>query len=579
MKKLLSFLLAAVVLMSASVVCAGAATAATSGKCGDGVNWSYKNATLTISGTGAMYDYGNLSDNLSPWVAYKDDIKKIVVKSGVTSIGAYAFYAEKGPTSAQLPSTLTEIGGHAFQNCSNLTTINFPKSITTINARAFSECVGLTSVTFPEDSQLTKLGEYAFCSCSNLESIYLPNSLTSAGHSTVRHCQNLIDIHIPENMTTIPRYFLDNANHLTSVTIPASVTKIGEGAFSYCNLLSDVALQASVKTLDNGSFRYCFGLTSIDLSSVNTIKTAAFYACRDLTSVILNDKVKIESGAFSYCPNLDPLKITQQPKSVTVTNVGDTAALTIEATGKDLKYDWYYQNSGETEWTKSICHTATYEFPVTGARYSRRLYCVVTDRYKRTVKSTTVNVTFANPKLKITTQPTDVKAAKVGDTVTVSIGVEGEGVKYTWRYINKGASTWTESTVHKATVNVAVTDARYGRRMQCIVKDKYNRTLYSDIITLTFDTGLRITQSPVDTEVENEGDTAKLKIVAEGKGKTYTWYYRNAGATKWVKSSVTSSSYSTAMSAARDGRQVYCIVKDKYGVSVATDPVTLTIKK
>ena len=577
MKKLVSIILAAAVLLSMAVGFTVSASAATSGKCGDNVSWSYSNGTLTISGSGAMYDYGSQSGNFSPWVEHKDNIKNIVIGEGVTSIGAYAFYYEKGPISAQLPSTLTVIGGHAFQSCSNLSTVNFPKAVTAINARAFADCDALTSVIFPEDSQLTKFGEGVFEYCDGLTTAQIPDSLTSVGSGLFRYCKALVSVNIPAQLKTVPRYFVEGAA-LTSYTIPDTITKIGEGAFSYCDKLTKVILPASVKTLDHGSFRYCFGLTSIDLSSVMTIKTAAFYACRDLASVILNDKVKIESGAFSYCPNLDPLKITQQPKPVTVTNVGDTAALTIEATGKDLKYDWYYQNSGETEWTKSICHTATYEFPVTGARYGRRLYCVVTDRYMRTKKSNTVSVYFKNPGLNITQQPVNTQVAKVGDTATVSIGVEGEGVKYTWRYINKGASTWTESSVHKATVNVAVTDARYGRRMQCIVKDKYNRTLYSNIITLTFDTGLKITQQPVDTAVA-VGESAKLKIVAEGKGKTYTWYYKNAGAYYWTKSSCTSSSYSTAMTEARDGRQVYCIVTDKYSVSVESDIVTLSVTK
>ena len=60
-----------------------------SGNCGadgDNVKWSLdSDGTLTISGKGKM------ADNQS-WENYQDDIKKGVIKNGVTSIGEMAFW-------------------------------------------------------------------------------------------------------------------------------------------------------------------------------------------------------------------------------------------------------------------------------------------------------------------------------------------------------------------------------------------------------------------------------------------------------------------------------------------------------
>ena len=63
-----------------------------SGTCGKKVKWSLdEDGTLTVSGTGNMYNY-DLSNNRVPWKDYKNDINAVVIKSGVTSISDYAFW-------------------------------------------------------------------------------------------------------------------------------------------------------------------------------------------------------------------------------------------------------------------------------------------------------------------------------------------------------------------------------------------------------------------------------------------------------------------------------------------------------
>ena len=63
-----------------------------------------------------------------------------------------------------------------------------------------------------------------------------------------------------------------------------------------------------------------------------------------------------------------------------------------------------------------------------------------------------------------------------------------------------------------------------------------------------------------------------------GAELTYTWYYRNAGATAFTKTTTfTGDTYSLKMTAARSGRQVYCVIKDAAGNTVATDVVMLNV--
>ena len=51
--------------------------------------------TMTISGSGAMKDYG---DGNSPAAQKKDSVKKVVIEDGITSIGDYAFSLVRGLT-------------------------------------------------------------------------------------------------------------------------------------------------------------------------------------------------------------------------------------------------------------------------------------------------------------------------------------------------------------------------------------------------------------------------------------------------------------------------------------------------
>ena len=87
-----------------------------------------------------------------------------------------------------------------------------------------------------------------------------------------------------------------------------------------------------------------------------------------------------------------------------------------------------------------------------------------------------------------------------------------------------------------------------------------------------------ITTQPKSVTVA-KGSTAKVTVKAVGDGLTYTWYYKNAGASSFSKTtSFTGTSYSVAMNAARDGRQVYCVVTDKYGKTAKSNTVTLSME-
>ncbi|MBQ8603331.1 MAG: leucine-rich repeat protein [Oscillospiraceae bacterium] len=99
-----------------------------SGSCGDNITWRLDHTgTLTISGTGAMENYTiaydpatneNVGD--APWLVYSEYITDVVIKSGVTTIGSYAFYMCTSLESVTIPDSVTSIEKFAFDGCYSL---------------------------------------------------------------------------------------------------------------------------------------------------------------------------------------------------------------------------------------------------------------------------------------------------------------------------------------------------------------------------------------------------------------------------------------------------------------------------
>ena len=283
---------------------------AQSGSCGDDLTWELNYNTLTISGSGAMWDYGDPSEQ--PWNSYADQINEVVIGEGVTSIGNNAF-SETAMTSINISASVTSIGVGAFSGCtgltsieipssvtsigesafigSNLTSIEIPASVTSIGVEAFSDCRVLESVTFAEGSQLESIGIRAF-NGSGLTSITIPASVTSIGEYVFQDCYNLASMAVADGNTVY-----DSRNGCNAIivkatntliigcknsTIPAGVTSIGAWAF------------------------LTTGLTSIEIpASVTSIGSYAFLNCRNLATVtVYAPSCSLGEDAFANCNHL-----------------------------------------------------------------------------------------------------------------------------------------------------------------------------------------------------------------------------------------------------------------------------------
>ncbi len=108
-----------------------------SGKCGDNLYWEYASKTLTVTGTGAMYDYGVDSATASPWLLFRDSIATITFPDSMTYIGTDAFYKHPLLTEVALPDLVEEIGNSAFAGCTALSKVEIGSGIATIGENAF----------------------------------------------------------------------------------------------------------------------------------------------------------------------------------------------------------------------------------------------------------------------------------------------------------------------------------------------------------------------------------------------------------------------------------------------------------
>ena len=279
-----------------------------SGSCGENLTWTYVEniQTLTISGTGPMYDF---SPSNSPWYQYRTNIRTVNMNEGITSIGRNALRDCSELTSVAIPNSIITIGYGAFYNCRCLTSLTVPNSVTNIGAYVFYGCSGLTSVSI--SNSVREIEECTFYSCSDLISIDIPDNVTSIGTYAFWGCSALTSVTIPNSMKTIGYGAFQSCSSLTSVTIPNNLTILGDYAFSLCSGLTSVTISNGVKTIGNYTFQSCYGLTSISIpNSVITIGEGAFQSCQNLEILKLPDELQIiKKAAFKWCRVLKSITI------------------------------------------------------------------------------------------------------------------------------------------------------------------------------------------------------------------------------------------------------------------------------
>lgn len=241
------------------------------GQCGKNVLWSLHSCgTLVISGEGDMYDF---ESGGSPWYGENNLVKKIIIETGVTSVGDYSFEDCTYLTKVDMSGSVKVIGACAFSYCESIRSLVLPFGVNEIKDFAFMCCDKLEEIVFPESLKI--IGECAFDVCRSLKSVYIPASV-SCMVAPFSACYSLSSIVVDKdneyyssdsfgvlfnkNKTTLIEYPIGNKRN--SYIIPESVTDIDDGsiltsAFDCCDNLKSIAISERITYIEPNLFYYC----------------------------------------------------------------------------------------------------------------------------------------------------------------------------------------------------------------------------------------------------------------------------------------------------------------------------------
>ncbi len=286
------------------------------------------------------------------WNLHFDEIKKVIIKEGVTGISDRAFKSCKQLSEVKIADSVRNIGQEAFYGCSSLKEISIPKNVESIGYRAFGSCELLS--TFDYDAANCSHEVYWFDDNTVIKTLYIGSDVKEI--PKIRSIQTVI---FKEGITEIPREAFSGFAELTAVMLPETLTRIGNEAFNNCKSIREITIPTEVIYIGWRAFGYCTSLEVVNFNSVNcgelsyscfedspvkkinvgigvnilprllTVENVtfangavkvpdnAFSHCAKLTTVTLPDSIEtIGSHAFEYCEKLQNIELPQKLKIV-----------------------------------------------------------------------------------------------------------------------------------------------------------------------------------------------------------------------------------------------------------------------
>lgn len=441
-----------------------------SGICGDNTRWTWKNGTLTISGTGSVkgdpdhpvhqvdsdgnetetgwYSWGFAgSEDGTTGYSISSYTTSIVIEEGVTSLADGVFSSFRALTSVSMPNSLRSIGNYAFSQCEALPSVTIPEGVTEIGDNAFFLTDSLSSVKIP--GTVKTIGKDAFRAAGYKVSrltVAMEKGITTIG-DTAFAATNIYELNIPDSVKTIGEGAFQGSSKLKKVTMGDSVTKIGAGAFQSCDELTSirlsnnlteipesmlyncpkitkVTLPAKIKKIGKGAFCLCKNLKDITIPSGVTSIGPSVFAQTNISSVVIPSGVKeIDVGTFEYCDSLQKATI---PASVTLINMAAFNGC------HNLKHVYYNGTQKKWEsvkkyiWNYELVYTAKMHYmsatiPVSGITYSgaaKKPAITVKDPAGKVVSSKYYTVTWKNNKNVGTASATITFKGKYTGTIT-----------------------------------------------------------------------------------------------------------------------------------------------------------------
>ena len=277
-----------------------------SGSCGDNLNWSLTEGVLTISGSGAMWDF--TENEMAPWYELREEIQNVVLPSQLTHVGELAFYDCYRLTIVDLPDKLESIGAFAFASCEKLQMVDLGEGLHSIGKSAFYGCWELLAVRFP--NSLQSIEEQAFYDCSSLTSIVIPSGVTKLGAAAFAYCTSLVRAEIKTEIKILPEWTFFGCSKLSTLILPPTIEDVENAALRDCNNLSTIGYSGDSLTVeqlkdmvgrDAPGFSSTGSITSEDpglsASAGGGVDNADGSTTEQITTVISGDNSSVSSTA------------------------------------------------------------------------------------------------------------------------------------------------------------------------------------------------------------------------------------------------------------------------------------------
>ena len=253
-------------------------------------------------------------------------------------VAPYAFRGAQKLNLITVPSGVTSIGAGAFYGCTNLQKLIIPFAGTSATTGIMRDIVDVNGRGKLESLVITggQLRAQAFYGLSTLRNLELPIPTEEIPDRCFYGCSSLRqivftgddfpskdgEIQIPDGITRIGSQAFSDCAALTQVHVPASVTTIGDGAFAYCTGMEAFFVDADNPSYESDAWNVLFTKGKETLlyypsarpwpyynvpEETRQINELAFYGCDPLVNLYLPDSISsistrgIASTSLTVC--------------------------------------------------------------------------------------------------------------------------------------------------------------------------------------------------------------------------------------------------------------------------------------
>lgn len=213
-------------------------------------------------------------------------VSRVVLPTGLKSIGKAAFAGCTSLTEVVFPTHLDSIADFAFACCSSIESVTLPASVRRVGKGAFMRCSSLASFKVEASSNLVELSEAVLMDCPALQSVVLGEAIHSVGERALAGTGlQELDLTLYRKLRTIEDWALVKTP-VTTVTLPSGLTSVGMGAFLYDTELSSISLGGKISSISDYMLAGT-SLADLDFTGISQLGDFALYNVSTMPTVNL----------------------------------------------------------------------------------------------------------------------------------------------------------------------------------------------------------------------------------------------------------------------------------------------------